>query len=219
MPTKAHSSPPPRAADDGPVNSQPRASGGKGRILWSLFALAFGVSFTNLAIGLRAHRLDQHHEAYYDQPREHFGRSRSAPAADDRRVRDGELVTRILRGDAPFPEGAARLKYRPGTLRMSHAEALQHCFVNATHYRNHIADRPMSLVSLSDHYKIIYRNIPKSSSSSSRHAMQDFLKGDDHRMHHDKLEDLVHKKNYDFVSFVREPLNRFYSSYDEAYFR
>ena len=100
---------------------------------------------------------------------------------DDDDVVDGILVTRILRGEVPFPTAPTRgtknrgdrdrLKYVPGTLDMDHAEALHYCYVNSTHYSGHLSDRPMSLVSLSDVHKLIYRNNPKSSSSSARHAM------------------------------------------------
>ena len=89
-------------------------------------------------------------------------------------VWDGELVTRILLGEEPFPDddgGRRRLKYVPGTLHLGHADALRRCYVNATHYAGHLSDRPQSLVSLSDVHKLIYRNNPKSSSSSARHAM------------------------------------------------
>lgn len=102
---------------------------------------------------------------------------------------------------------------------MSHAEALQHCFVNTTHYGNHIANRAQSLMSVSDRHKLIYRNNPKASSSSARHAMIDFLEGGDVRMKHDNMEDKVHKRGYSMISFIRAPLSRFYSSYDEAFFR
>ena len=49
--------------------------------------------------------------------------------------------------------------------------------------------------------------------------MADFLEGDDNRMKHDTMEELVHEREYSMVSFIREPMNRFYSSYDEAFFR
>ena len=136
----------------------------------------------------------------------------------------GEDITQILKGNKPFPsknnnKNIMRLRYKPGTLKLSHADTLQHCYVNTTIYAGHITDRPQSLVSLSDKYKLIYRNIPKSSSSSARHAMADFLEGDDNRMKHDTMEELVHERGYSMVSFIREPMNRFYSSYDEAFFR
>ena len=214
----------------------------------------------------------------------HHRRRRDENDDDGLLVVDGDLVTRILLGEVPFPSasgsgsgtrGSSRIRYLPGTLRLSHAEALRRCYVNETIYSGHLSDRPQSLVSLSDEHKLIYRNNPKSSSSSARHAMvsnaqvchppppphpphptrqqqqadredskrrfcsltfdvsfarvvrvrpaallqQDFLSGRDHRMKHDDLEEKVHEGGYSMISFVRDPLSRFYSSYDEAYFR
>ena len=145
--------------------------------------------------------------------------TRPAPAGEDA-VQDGGLVTEILRKERPFPAGSARLKYSPGTLDLDMASSLRHCYYNATRYRTHIGSTgKQCLVSVSPEHKIIYRNIPKSSSSSARHAMQDFLGGKDMRMKHDDMEDRVHLQNYTMLSFIREPSNRFYSSYDEAFFR
>jgi hypothetical protein len=134
-------------------------------------------------------------------------------------IHDGELLTRILLGQAPYPINSRSIKYKPGLLHLNHATALQHCYINTTIYAGHISPTPQSLVSLSTKYKLIYRNNPKSSSSSARHAMQDYFHGQDKRMKHDELEHRVHTLNYTMVSFIRDPLNRFYSSYDEAYFR
>ena len=134
-------------------------------------------------------------------------------------IHDGELLTRILLGQTPYPTNISRIKYKPGMLRLSHVSALRHCFVNTTIYAGHISPTPQSLVSLSTRYKLIYRNNPKSSSSTARHAMQDYFDGRDKRMKHDELEHRVRDLNYTMVSFIRDPLSRFYSSYDEAYFR
>jgi hypothetical protein len=38
-------------------------------------------------------------------------------------------------------------------------------------------------------------------------------------MKHDELKTKVHDRGYSMITFVRDPLSRFYSSYDEAYFR
>lgn len=197
------------------------------RLLWLLIGLAIGVAFTNLTIG--GHHttfLYQQQEYAYDQSaRERLELiekpKESSPLVDNgnAQVYDGDFITKILKGDKTFPKANRRLKYKPGTLKLSHAEAFQHCYVNTTHYGGHIADRPQSLVSLSDLHKLIYRNVPKSSSSSARHAMEDFFEGGDSRMKHDEMEEKVHGKHYNMISFIREPLNRFYSSYDEAFFR
>mmetsp|Transcript_24600 Transcript_24600/g.59303 ORF Transcript_24600/g.59303 Transcript_24600/m.59303 type:complete len:479 (+) Transcript_24600:218-1654(+) len=134
-------------------------------------------------------------------------------------------ITAILRGETPFPEDTTViLKYRPGDLEMSSAEALRYCHVNTTRYKNHLKSGPRTLVSASHRHKLYYRNIPKSSSSSARHAMETYFEGEDTRI---KIDDLVRKVNgnnrggdkHELISFVREPLNRFYSSYDEAHYR
>ena len=213
--------------------------------LWLFVGLAFFVSITNIIIGQRSSNSIYHHHEHelmheqspverltiittYDIQQLRGGDSIDATTKnsndDQEEVHTGEYITQILKGDKPFPSkndnnNIIRLRYKPGTLQLSHADTLQFCYVNTTIYAGHITDRPQSLVSLSDKYKLIYRNIPKSSSSSARHAMQDFLEGDDNRMKHDTMEELVHERGYSMVSFVREPMNRFYSSYDEAFFR
>ena len=115
-----------------------------------------------------------------DHHHHHRRRRRDENDDDGLLVVDGDLVTRILLGEVPFPSasgsgsgtrGSSRIRYLPGTLRLSHAEALRRCYVNETIYSGHLSDRPQSLVSLSDEHKLIYRNNPKSSSSSARHAM------------------------------------------------
>jgi hypothetical protein len=73
-------------------------------------------------------------------------------------------ITEILRGDMPFPSDFSRLKYRPGRLDMSSAEALQYCHVDTLFYRNHIRAKKSTLVSASKHHKLLYRNVPKSAS-------------------------------------------------------
>ena len=214
-----------------------------------LVAMALAVSVTNLLISrgsvredLYARRLDSFIEGsapnaagggrrrrardgeVRQQQRKPGPGERPRPAPDaGEDVQDGERVTEILRKERPFPAGSARLKYSPGTLGLDMASSLRHCYYNATRYRAHTGGGSgggkQCLVSVSPEHKIIYRNIPKSSSSSARHAMQDFLGGEDMRMKHDDMEDRVHLQNYTMVSFIREPSNRFYSSYDEAFFR
>lgn len=197
------------------------------RLLLLLLALAFGVSFVNLVLGQRANQLQYtlHFFADDEESEEDFiederirERQLDMPAHDatihkqKHIIFDGETITKIMKGKKKFPSKHNRLKYKPGTLQMSSAEALQHCYVNVTHYRDHVPDRRQSLVSLSDTHKLIYRNIPKASSSTGRHAMFDFLDGEDDRMKHDAMEEKVHEKGYSMISFVREPMSRFYSS-------
>lgn len=207
---------PVRAAGGGRATTPQRTNTNR-NLLWLLVALAFGVSFTNLAIGQRANNIQQQWRVELETMPFPSSKKRASASLDENdssidmsKVHDGEVITKILKGEKQFPEGNShlRLKYRPGTLQINSVDALRHCFVNVTHYKGHIADRTISLVSISDHYKIIYRNIPKSSSSSARHAMKDYLEGEDWRLKHDEMEQLVHEKNYTMISFVREPLNR-----------
>jgi hypothetical protein len=217
-------------------------------IISMLVALAFGVAIANFIIGQRVivhhsqHSQQTEHASPTIEQRYRYpkitGNLQKENQEEEDHVYDGKYITQILTGEEPFPSPAKttsthdighdlinnksplRLKYQPGTLHLTHAQALQHCFVNATHYSGHIQPQPQSLVSISHKYKLIYRNIVKSSSSSARHVMQDYLKGRDLRMKHvDMLEKVQPRGKYTMISFIREPLNRFYSSYDEAYFR
>jgi len=142
-------------------------------------------------------------------------------------VYSGEDITKFLTGELPFPtrcvkymNGRCRLKFKPGTLQLSSAQTLQQCYVNVKKYEAHLMRSKRNVVaSVSHKYKIIYRNIPKSASSTGRHAMMDFLEGKDFSLKHDNMTNLVRNESYTMISFIREPLTRFYSSYDEAYFR
>lgn len=127
-------------------------------------------------------------------------------------------LTSILQGSQPFPPKKT-FKFAPGSLLLTSAEVFQHCYVNMTTYGKHVPEFPSLLAAVSDEYQLIYRNIPKSASSTGRHVIEDFLEGADRRLKHDELLNLVHEEGYELVSFVREPLNRFYSSYDESFFR
>ena len=220
------------------------ASGAKSRIdrpLLLLIGSALGVSLANLAFCARHLDSLQPRTRNEGSPAEterslrrqrHRDRLESTQLINkednmdgingDPRVYEGD-PTPILTGERPFPESAdgqtVRIKYRPGSLTLSRAEALRFCFVNATLYAHHIFDRPRSVVSLSERHKLIYVTIPKSSSSSSRHAMHAFLDGGDQLLDHIVMEDKVRNEGYDMISFIREPLDRFYSSYDEAFYR
>lgn len=148
----------------------------------------------------------------------------------DNIIYTGEEITKYLTGEQPFPttascpkqlNGQCRLKFIPGTItQYTSSQTLQQCYVDAKKYKEHTHRSQNTIVaSISHDHKMIYRNIPKSASSTSRHAMQDYLHGQDKSIKHDDLMDLVHNQNYTMISFIREPLNRFYSSYDEAFFR
>ena len=102
---------------------------------------------------------------------------------------------------------------------MNSAAALHHCHVDTDQYKHHSPSVHRLLVSLSDKYKLIYRNIPKSFSSTSRHAMQHVFNGTDTRVKLHDMHRYVRNDRYQLFSFLRDPLSGFYSSYDEAYYR
>mmetsp|Transcript_25780 Transcript_25780/g.54503 ORF Transcript_25780/g.54503 Transcript_25780/m.54503 type:complete len:274 (+) Transcript_25780:107-928(+) len=148
-------------------------------------------------------------------------------------IQKGSFVTQILLGKRPFPEKCINnvtgsfgegegegegerglLKYRPGTLQLSSVESLRHCYVNFTRYKKHINPRRGLYTVVSDRYKLNYIFNPKSASTTSRYYMKTFFDGTQLTLDYKELIE-----NYTMFSFIREPLDRFYSSYDEAYMR
>ncbi len=188
-------------------------------VLGCLVIGTFAISLSNLIIGHRDYYLSSVYQ------REHYSLGlptfQRITEINGETIYDGEYISRILHGELPFPlnNNLQRLKFRPGSLPLSSAQSLQKCYVNLTRYGNQIPDKTVMLASVSDTHKLIYRNIPKSSSSTARHAMKDYFDGNDRRMRHNELELAVYQLNYSLVSFVRDPLNRFYSSFDESFFR
>ena len=143
-------------------------------------------------------------------------------------VYSGADITKIITGELPFPTECSdgslnkrcRLKFNPGTVQLSSAQTLHQCYVDTNKYKEHIesTEKPV-MTSISHKHKLIYRNIPKSASSTARHAMFDFLDGKDYALPFDMMMNLVTNHNYTMISFIREPLSRLYSSYDEAFWR
>ena len=143
------------------------------------------------------------------------------PSALDEPEHGGGRLTSILRAGALMQTSTEEfpLRFKPGDLEMDSAEALSYCHVDSTKYSGHVRKGSAILVSLSPRHKLIYRNIPKSSSSTARTAMMNHFKGEDKRMKLDELRRKMRFRNFTLMSFIREPLDRFYSSYDEAFFR
>jgi hypothetical protein len=218
-----------RGTKNDAVHIQPEGRTATSILLLSLLATTIGVSVFNLIIGNQVAYLVTNNKP--NKPQENSKDVVKTGKNDNSIIYTGEEITKILTGEKPFPttntnhcindEGRCRLKFKPGTIqRLSSAQTLQHCYVDVEKYAAHTTRSQNSIIaSKSETYKIIYRNIPKSASSTSRHAVMDFLDGKDVVIKHDELMDLVHKQNYTMISFIREPLTRFYSSYDEAFFR
>ncbi|KAL7448952.1 hypothetical protein ACHAWC_001066 [Mediolabrus comicus] len=107
-------------------------------------------------------------------------RRKGAAAAlrGDDKIYTGEEITKYLTGEQPFPttgscpkqlNGQCRLKFIPGTItQYPSSQTLQQCYVDAKKYKEHTHRSQNTIVaSISHEYKIIYRNIPKSASSTS----------------------------------------------------
>lgn len=120
-------------------------------------------------------------------------------------------VTSLLLREQPFPYSDKVFKFQPGSLSLSPAKALQHCHINLTTYASHIPGGNHLLASVSHHHKPLYKTIPKSSSSTGRIVMSHYLQGTDRRTSRDEFTNWTLHKGYDLISFIREPLDRFYS--------
>jgi hypothetical protein len=107
------------------------------------------------------------------------------------------------------------LKFTPGSLPLTQLFTLQHCHVNAEIYKNHLKGGPGQL-SYSKKYNLSYILIPKSGSSTGRYMMKTEFDAVEPRGHKATKEAM---KADNIIAFVREPLSRFYSQYDEAYVR
>ena len=110
------------------------------------------------------------------------------------------------------------LNFKPGTLPLSQLSTLQHCHVNPQIYKNHLRGGPGQL-SYSKKYNLSYILIPKSGSSTGRYMMQhEFEAVEPRGGHNNKAVREAYEAKH-IIAFVREPLSRFYSQYDEAYVR
>lgn len=196
-------------------------------ILLVLIASMIGVSLFNLIVGTQLFNSYYVNIAVADNAPKYYDPTKNAIQTVEEDVHSGEEITKFLTGELPFPTGCAknlngrcRVKFKPGALQQSSAKTLQQCFVDANKYAEHTKRSQKNIVvSISHKHKIIYRNIPKSASSTARHAMMDFLEGEDQQVYHNKMMNLAHNEHYTMISFIREPLTRFFSSYDEAFFR
>lgn len=126
--------------------------------------------------------------------------------------------TRIIRGDDPWPPQHGENDhtwFRPGTLNMTHLEAMRYCFVNPKIYRHHWqrgSDYRRSRNAYSEQHKLLYWMIAKSGSSGAKRMMQNHFDGYVRKIPMDLQE-------YHKFSFVREPVSRFVSSFNEMLFR
>ncbi|KAL7533374.1 hypothetical protein ACHAXR_005187, partial [Thalassiosira sp. AJA248-18] len=137
-------------------------------------------------------------------------------------ITDPGLITSILLGEVMFPTDTKkqRLRFQPGTLNLTQPTTLQHCFADPAIYQLHYPSSDRQVTSISESHQLIYLMIPKSSSSTGRWIMDNALEAHDMGMNPagDELVSTAYR-DYTVITFVRDPLSRFYSQYDEIFLR
>ena len=134
---------------------------------------------------------------------------------------DGQQVTDILQNKIPFEEQHQRLRFIPGTLTLTQAETLSHCYADPDIYEHHFPKRKIRGIPISLKHKLVFIMIAKSGSSTGRWVMNNVLDAEELKVQKDLLELSPGGKYEDFstITFARDPLSRFYSSYDEVFYR
>ncbi|KAL7511889.1 hypothetical protein ACHAXN_009094 [Cyclotella atomus] len=117
------------------------------------------------------------------------------------------------------------LTFTPGSLQLSHVDTLKYCYVDPSiygrHMQGHRGDGSNVKVSYSDKYKLIYIMLPKSGSSTARYMLKDQFGAVETKK---SLQHIDYQPNgkmdgVHVFTFVRDPLSRFFSQYEEAYVR
>lgn len=118
------------------------------------------------------------------------------------------------------------LEFLPGSLPLSHVQTLQHCYADPNIYNKHFqggrGDGSSIRVSYSEKYRLAYVMLPKCASSTARHVLKNEFQATEIRMSLQPKEfekDEKETNKLEVITFVRDPLSRFYSQYDEAYVR
>jgi hypothetical protein len=118
------------------------------------------------------------------------------------------------------------LEFLPGSLPLSHVQTLQHCYADPSIYNKHFqggrGDGSSIRVSYSEKYRLAYVMLPKCASSTARHVLKNEFQATESRMSLQPKEfenDEKETNKLEVITFVRDPLSRFYSQYDEAYVR
>jgi hypothetical protein len=137
---------------------------------------------------------------------------------------DGDTITSILIQQSRTPKDApspTHLRFKPGTLNLTSQQTLTYCHVDTQIYKQHFPQSSRQVTSISDTHMLIYLMLPKSASSTARWMMDNVLNASDHPLSGlgDELDPGGDYENYTTITFVRDPLSRFYSSYDEVFLR
>jgi len=102
--------------------------------------------------------------------------------------------------------------FDPGTLPLSQLSSLQQCYADPTIYRKHFMEGSRRRIPYSETHNLAYLLIPKSGSSTGRFMMK-------HEFDAVERPIEIGPSLENSIAFVREPLSRFYSQYDEAFVR
>jgi len=186
-----------------------------------------------VSISTKVHIGTDLHKPKIDTSQIHIGTHLNHPQKHERMplqipefaaLTDSKIITSILKRESHFPSldgrRQQRLKFKPGQLDISREETLRHCFAHPDIYRDQFPMRPQ-VTMVSDPYQVIYMMVPKSGSSTGRWIMEHVLDGEDEpfTIHGRELMEDGDYGNYTVLTFIRDPLSRFFSSYDEAYLR
>ena len=116
-------------------------------------------------------------------------------------------------------------EFEPGSLSLSHAQTLKHCFADPKVYVKHVqggrGDGSNVPVSYSKKHKLAYVMLPKSGSSTSRYMLKNKYQASETSLplRPSYFQTGGNMEGVEVITFVRDPLSRFYSQYDEAYVR
>eukprot|EP00804_Cyclotella_cryptica_P008024 CCRYP_004534-RA/>CCRYP_004534-RA protein AED:0.09 eAED:-0.02 QI:0/0.5/0.33/1/0.5/0.66/3/250/523 len=142
---------------------------------------------------------------------------------------DGNTITSILlqQQQQPPPKKddpsntPLHLRFKPGTLNLSSQQTLEYCHIDTSIYKQHFPSSQRQVTSISDTHSLIYIMLPKSASSTARWMMENVFNATDMPLSGIgyELQFGQEYENYTTLTFVRDPLSRFYSSYDEVFLR
>jgi hypothetical protein len=117
------------------------------------------------------------------------------------------------------------ITFAPGSLKLSHVDTLKYCYTDPSVYGKHIqghrGDGSNVPVSYSDKYKLAYVSLPKSGSSTAKYMLKDHFDAKEVRKSLQQIDFNAGGKmaGVEVITFVRDPLSRFFSQYEEAYVR
>mmetsp|Transcript_24070 Transcript_24070/g.58126 ORF Transcript_24070/g.58126 Transcript_24070/m.58126 type:complete len:455 (+) Transcript_24070:197-1561(+) len=138
-------------------------------------------------------------------------------------ITDGNTISSILLRKISFPttktKSSQRLRFHPGNLNLTQPQVLHHCYADPSVYKLHYPSSDRQVTFISDTYNLALLMIPKSGSSTGRWVMEHVLDSKSAGLNPTGDELHTKYKDHTVVIFVRDPLSRFYSQYDEVFLR